>query len=151
MDFISAQGLLFTSKTYEDIYIKFKEEYSINYPDLFCLACSIGFTENLKLPVLEKGRELRVNFLNTDEKSTIIYTILLEDKSLNINIEDLLDKNRFTEYRKTLEEYAEGGMYYLTENIFPSHIKDNTAVKAYNDYITDIMSYAYTKSNETPF
>lgn len=151
MDFISAQGLLFTSKKYEDIYIKFKDEYSIGYADLFCLACSIGFVENLKQKVEEKGRELRVNFLNSDERATIIYTILLEDEDLNINLEDLLDKDRFYKYRKTLEEYAEGGMYYLTKNIFPSHIKDNTAVKAYNDYIIDIMSYAYDKSEETPF
>lgn len=152
MEFITAQGLLFTSKRFENIYLKFKNDYGISYPDLFCLVCSIGFIENKRTKLEEKGREMRVNyFSNNSEKTTIIYTILLEDKELNIEIEDLLNKDLFTRFRNVLEEYAEGGMCYLIENIFPAHIKDNTTVKAYDDYIVDIMSYVYDSYNKTPF
>lgn len=151
MDLLSSQRLIYTSEKYEGIYMEIANNKNISYHDIFLLVCSIGFRKGKKSPIKKRGREFRVNYLSSDEQKTIIYTILLEDPYLNITIEDLIKKDRFGEYIKVLEEYAEGGMDVLVEEVFPPNIHIETKGKAYNNYIIDIMSYVYEQSIDVPF
>lgn len=151
MDFLSSQTIIYTSEKYEGIYMEIANNKNIRYHDIFLLACSIGFRNGRRSPITRRGREFRSNYLSSDEQKTTIYTILLEDPYLNIRIEDLTKKEKFGEFKKVLEEYAEGGMDILVEEVFPPNIHINTKGKAYKNYIIDIMSYVYEQSIEVPF
>lgn len=151
MDFLSSQTLMYTSEKYENIYTEIGKNTKISYPELFTLACSIGFKKGKRTAVGKTGREFRSNYLSSDEQKTIIYTILLEDKDLRIDIEDLMNKERFAEYKKVLQEYAEGGMDILLKEALPPNIHIETNAKSYKNYIVDIMSYVYKESQELPF
>lgn len=151
MDFLSSQRIIYTSEKYEGIYIEIAKNSNISYHDIFMLVCSIGFKKRKKSVIEKRGREFRVNYLSSDEQKAVVYTILLEDPDLSIVLEDLMKKERFLEYGKVLEEYAEGGMDILVEEVLPPNIHIETEGKAYKDYIIDIMSYIYEESIEVPF
>jgi len=150
MGFLAKQRLIFTSKEYEDIYIKFNKSYDIPYQELFLICCTIGFKRNKKVKFKEKGREFRSNYWDDDSRVSA-YCILLNDKDLNITIEDFNDKDRYLEFQKTLEEYAQGGMQILLDEVFPPNIINNINSKPYDEFIIDIMSYVYKESNAVPF
>lgn len=150
MDYLSNQILLYTSEKYEEIYKEINSRFKITYAQLFTLMVAIGFKNNKKVPLLKYGREFRSTYLKEDSR-TIIYTILLSDKSLNIEFKDLIDNKKFKEYSKVLQEYAEGGMSFLIENIFPENIEKNTNSKNYDDYIFEIAKYVHTSCQKAPF
>lgn len=151
MNFLSSQTSLFTSEKYQNIYIKISEDTNISYHELFTLVCSIGFKKGRKTAFTKTGREFKCQHISSDEQKTVVYTILLQDENLEIEIEDLMNKDRFSEYKRVLQEYAEGGMDVLVEEALPPNIYIETKAKTYNNYIVDIMSYVYKESQETPF
>lgn len=150
MDYLSGQGIVYTSENYEGIYITMNEKYNIKYHELFILAASIGFKNNKRSPLNKNGREFRLSYF-TQEQKAVVYTILLLDDGLSIDTEDLLNKEMFRNFTKALEEYAEGGMDILIENALPANINKNTSEKEYNDYIVDIMSYLHKTIDEATF
>lgn len=150
MGFLAKQRLIYTSKEYEDIYLKIKDSYDIRYQDLFLLCSTIGFKNGRKVKFEKRGREFRSNYWDIDAR-TSVYTILLNDKDLNITIEDFNNRDRYSEYQKTLEEYAQGGMEILLEKVFPANILNNIQSKPYDEFIIDIMSYVYEEYTAVPF
>ncbi len=150
MDYLQSQILFYTSKKYEDIYLEIADKHKLSYAQLFTLLAAIGFKNNRRSSFSEKGREFRSSYLKDDAKS-IIYTILLSDEMLKLDVEDLIDKNRFKDYTKQLEEYADGGMEILIEEVFPPNIAVSTRSKKYSDYMVDIVSYVYKSTSDAPF
>lgn len=150
MDFLMDQHRLFTSKKYENVYFLFKEKYDISYDELFILCAAIGFKNNKRTPVGEKGREFRTNYFKRDSKATA-YSIILNDPELGRQIEKFEDKEFGREARATLEEYAETGMERLIENLFIRKWDGNKLDDSYDEYIVDIVSYVYGLSIELPF
>jgi len=144
------QALLYTSKKYEEIYIYFNNEFDIKYPDLFLLCASLGFKKDRKKRIVEQGREFRTNYLNSRQKATA-YSILLSDTEIGKNIE-AFESNEFRlKARKKLEDYAEGGMEILTEEVFGYRWDGNKLDSTYSEYEVDLLSYIYADSNEIPF
>lgn len=150
MDFLKKQMLIFTSKEYEDIYFKMQESYGIKYAHLFMLCCSLGFKRGKKVAFKDTGREFRSNYLDDDQRVTA-YCILLNDKDLNITLEDFEDADKHIHFRQTLEQYAQGGMEILLEEAFPPGIKNYINTKSYDEYLVDIMSCVYREANTVPF
>lgn len=150
MDFLKKQMLIYTSKEYEDIYLKMQEAYGIKYAYLFMLCCSLGFKRGRKVAFKETGREFRSNYLDDDQRISA-YSILLSDKDLNLSIEDFDDADRHPLYRQTLEQYAQGGMEVLVEEAFPPGVKNYINTKQYDEYLIDILSCAYKEANTVPF
>lgn len=150
MDFLKKQMLVYTSKEYEDIYKKIQEAYGIKYAQLFMLCCSLGFKKGRKISFKETGREFRSNYLNDDQRVSA-YSILLNDRNLNITLKDFENQDMYHKFRQTLEEYAQGGMEVLIEEAFPPGIKNYINTKKYDEYLIDIMSYIYNEANAVPF
>lgn len=150
MDFLKKQMLIYTSKEYEDIYIKLQESYGIKYAQFFMLCCSLGFKKGKKVKFKETGREFRSNYLSDDQR-VAAYCILLNDNNLNITLGDFEDPDKHLPFRQTLEQYAQGGMEVLLEEAFPPGVKNYINTKKYDEYLIDIMSYIYNEANVVPF
>lgn len=81
----------------------------------------------------------------------LFYTMYLND---NHTVEDLNDQNELRRYLKNdLVEYAEGGLKYLSEEVFSSTWNKNTLTlrEDYNDYLEDIMAFIKSENNEYIF
>ncbi|MBL4953032.1 hypothetical protein JK635_12490 [Neobacillus sp. YIM B02564] len=151
MDFLAGQALLYTSKKYEEIYFHLNQKYEIKYQDLFLLCATLGFKKNRKASIGERGRELRTNYLNTRQKATV-YSIILSDEELGRNIEAFDEDDGFPKKaRKRLEEYAEGGMEILVEEVFGHRWDGHKLDETYTEYEVDLLSYVYADSCEVPF
>ncbi|KEI07164.1 hypothetical protein Z957_09565 [Clostridium sp. K25] len=152
-DFLTEQQIIFnTSKKFEDVYIKLNDIADIKYQELFILCATIGFKNNRSNKVEKKGRELRSAYLNSDQKSSA-YSIILNENNIGKNIEKFEEKEFVFLAKKTLEEYAEGGMELLIKEAFPTkfNFEDEKLELRYDEYIIDIMSYVYRESTEVPF
>ena len=150
MDFLSEQQLVFTSKRYEVIYKSLNNLIDVKYHDLFMLCAVIGFRNNNKLTVEEKGREFRSNYLSREQKATA-YSIILNDNELEKKINRFEDREFIVKARKRLEEYAEGGMEILVNTVFKSKWNGEILDGSYDEYEIDIISYIYEQALEVPF
>jgi hypothetical protein len=151
MDFLARkQILVFTSKQYENIYIYLKDVYEIKYHDLFMLSASIGFRNNNPLPIGEKGREFRSNYLSNAQRATA-YSMILNHPTVGKDLEKFNQEDFPSIAKKILEEYAEGGMQILVRDVFRSKFKDGHLDKTYEEYDLDIISYVYEQSDVVPF
>lgn len=150
MDFLSEQQLVFTSKRYEAIYKSLNNLIDVKYHDLFMLCAVIGFRNNNKLTVEEKGREFRSNYLSREQKATA-YSIILNDNELEKKINRFEDREFIIKARKRLEEYAEGGMEILVNTVFKSKWNGEILDGSYDEYEIDIISYIYEQALEVPF
>lgn len=150
MDFLMGQSILYTSKRYEQIYIYFKDEYDIKYHELFCLCAALGFKYNIIEDVEEKGREFRSNYLNAYQKS-IMYSVILNDPELGKNLESFSDEGFVLKARKKLEQYAEGGMKKLVEEVFKTKFNSSGLDKTYDYYDVDIITFIYNENQQVPF
>ena len=150
MDFLSEQALLYTSKKYEPIYMHLNSVYEMKYQDIFLLCASLGYKKNKKVPLTDRGRELRTNYFNSKQKAAV-YTIILGDQEIGKNIEAFEDAKFRLNARKTLEQYAEGGMQILVDEVFTFRWDGNKLDESYTEYDLDITTYILTDSEEVPF
>jgi len=139
MDFLTDQRLIFTSKENENIYIFFNTKYKIEIAEIFLLCATIGYKKNLRVQYSEYGREFRSNYIKPSGRSSL-YSILL-DSNENISVEDFQNKENHNRYVKILQEYAEGGMFDLIENVFSIKYSNGFLDENYDLYIYDILKY----------
>jgi hypothetical protein len=150
MDFLMEQALIYTSKEYEEIYIHFNTKLDIKYQDLFLICASIGFKKNQKKRIEERGREFRTNYFNSRQKAAV-YSIILNDPDIGKNIEAFNESDFRLNARKKLEDYAEGGMKVLVEEVFGHRWDGNKLDSTYSEYEVDLLSYIYADTIEVPF
>ncbi|ERK30518.1 hypothetical protein [Clostridium intestinale] len=150
MDFLREQGLIFTSKKYEGVYISLNERYDISYDQLFTLCAVIGFKNNRYLEIESKGRQFRGSYLKMDSRASL-YSIILNDTDFGKQIDSFENNEYQKKCTKKLEKYAEGGMEILVEEVFRGKWGTNKLDERYDEYIIDIISYVYEKSGDLPF
>lgn len=150
MDFLTGQRLIFTSERYGSIYGHFIENYGIKLAELFLMAMTIGFYHNRRVERKGEGRQFRSNYFSTQERSSV-YTMLLTDPEMGKAIEHFEEKEFQFKARKVMEEYAEGGMKILVEEVFMGNWDGNTLDKTYKEYEVDILSYISQLIDDTPF
>lgn len=150
MDFLSGQGILYTSQKYGNIYQVLNKSLEIKYHELFILCAAIGFKNNQKANFTLKGREFKTNFFSRDQRSTA-YAIILNDPEFGKKIEQFDDNSFVLQSRKLLEQYAEGGMNILVDRVFGAKWSGEFLDERYSEYIIDIMSFIYEEALELPF
>ena len=138
-------------KKYEDIYtvLVTKKKIFSNMQQLFFFSASIGFKKKLK-ESFEAGQDIRADHLSSDNLE-LFYTIYLNDKK---NLELLNDQNELRKYLKNdMVECAEGGLKYLSEEVFTNTWNKNTLTlrEDYDDYLEDIMVFVHSESSEDLF
>lgn len=151
MSFLQHSGLIiYASDKYDDIYMRINQEFKIDYKNVFLLAASLGARKGIKKPVQKRGREFRASYLNQEEEQ-LAYAIVLNDKDIGKNIE-MFDNAEFRfEGRKVLQEYAEGGMSVLVDNVFNERWNGIKLDSRYNNYGIDIMKFLIAELNQVPF
>lgn len=150
LDFLSEQSLLYTSREYEDIYIHLGESMKLAYHEVFILFASIGAKYGQKEPFSNRGREMRTNYFNRDQRD-LAYSIILNDNELGKNIESFSDKEFFNQGRKLLESYAQAGASILISDVFKAHWDGKRLDRNYKEYEFDLLTYVYQKIEEAPF
>ncbi|MEM5687269.1 hypothetical protein AAHB49_16190 [Bacillus cereus] len=80
-----------------------------------------------------------------------MYTIILNDETNGKNIELFNDPEFRKEARKIIEEYAEGGMDILVEEVFKEKWNGIKLDAKYDNYDVDIMKYLIANLNKVPF
>ncbi|WP_099157060.1 hypothetical protein [Virgibacillus ndiopensis] len=150
MDFLLDQILFFTSEKHQEIYIHLNSKFDIKYQDLFSICASIGFKNNRKTPIENRGREFRSNYLNSNQRATA-YSIILADPEIGKSIEQFDDSEFRRKAKRRLEEYAEGGIEILIEEVFGNCWDGNKLDQNYTEYEIDILGYIYFDTKEVPF
>ena len=152
MDFLANQIILKSSNRYVGIYKFFRETYSIKYHELFTLVASLGFVRNNKEQTTEKsnGIEFRSNYFNNSQKSSI-YSIILNDPEVGKQVEKFDDEDSILIYRKLIEDYAEGGMSILIDEVFGKKWNGVTLDDDYTEYDVDIISFYLAYQQQVPF
>lgn len=150
MDFLTEQILIYTSEKNQDIYQYFREKYDIKYHELFTICASIGYKNNSKVKIEQRGREFRSNYFNMGQRS-IMYSIILSDNNIGKNIEKFDDREFRVNSKRMLEEYAEGGLEILIDEVFKSRWDNHMLDRTYQEYDIDVLSYIYMQDQEVPF
>lgn len=150
MDFLQEQILIYTSEKNQDIYQHLREDYDIKYHELFTICATIGHKNNRQEKIEQRGREFRSNYFNVNQRS-IMYSIIISDNELGKNIEEFDNRDFRLKSKKMIEEYAEGGLEILIEEVFQSRWDGYKLDRNYQEYDIDVMSYIYMKEQEVPF
>ncbi|WP_283692846.1 hypothetical protein [Clostridium perfringens] len=150
MDFLREQGLIYTSKKYEEIYRLFANKYGISYDQLFTLCAVIGFRNNRMAEREEKGREFRGSYFKMENRASL-YSIIINDSELGKMMESFDNSEYHKRCIDKLVMYSEGGMDILVEEVFRGKWGANKLDERYDEYIIDIISYVYGESIALPF
>src|SRR5699024_1182382 len=151
MSFLQEPGMLiYDSEKYDDIYIRINKEFKINYKNIFLLSASLGARKGVKLPVEKRGREFRASYLSEEEEE-LAYAIVLNDGDTGKNIEVFDDPEFRFKGSKVLQEYAEGGMSVLVDNVIKEKWNGIKLDSRYDNYGVDIMKYLIAELNQVPF
>lgn len=138
-------------KKYEDIYnvLVTKKHLFSNMQELFFLAASIGFKKHLK-ESFESGLDMHADYFS-QESVELFFTLYLNDKQ---DVESINNSEEIKSYLKNdVVEYAEGGLKYLTENVFTNTWNQNTLSlrEDYDEYLEDIMAFVKSENEEDLF
>jgi len=142
--------LIYSSLKYEEIYIKVSKDLKITYKNIFLLCAALGARTGRTVAVAKRGREFRASYFNESEEN-LIYTIILNDETNGKNIELFSDPEFRKKARKIIEEYAEGGMDILIEEVFKEKWNGVKLDEKYDNYDVDIMKYLIANLNKVPF
>lgn len=142
--------LINRSKKYDNIYDYFYRRKSFTMSELFTLCAVIGFVNNNKVSFKDKGKDLRSEYISTNELMNL-YTIMIKSNFINAALDDFNDTNFRKEKFKDIEEYAEGGMKILVEEVFIGNWDGHELNTSYNKYEIDILSYINDKRRSDPF
>lgn len=138
------------SKKYDNIYDYFYKKSSFTMSELFTLCAVIGFTNNNKVSFSDKGKDIRSEYVSTNELMNI-YTIMIKSRAINATLDDFSNPTFRKEKFKDIEEYAEGGMQILCEEVFVGNWDGYELNSNYNKYEIDILSYINEKRRSCAF
>lgn len=150
MDFLLKDQSFHTSLKYEPIYIHFNQKYNLGYKDLFLVCATLGAKEGKRSKIENRnGREFRSTFFS-DRERKLAYSIILNDEEYGKDIEKFSSLDFPREARKLLEEYAEGGMDILVEEVFKDKWNGHKLVDDDN-YEIDLLQFVLATHKEVPF
>lgn len=145
-----AEMLIYSSQKFEDIYMKINKDLKITYKNIFLLCAALGARSGRTEPVTKRGREFRASYFNESEEN-LVYTIVLNNEKNGKNIELFNDPEFRKEARKIIEQYSEGGMNILVEEVFKEKWNGIKLDEKYDNYEVDIMKYLIANLNKVPF
>jgi len=142
---------IYKSKKYENIYdVLSNKKHLFKMSELFTLCAVIGFKNNMQLPVAKRGTEMRSEHFKKD-CFPVIFSMILSDSDIGGDIEKFEDYEFTKSAFKKIEEYAEGGMQFLCQNVFENKWNGNTLDTEYDEYEIDILRYVYDEQNKEVF
>lgn len=157
MGLIKGREIVFNvDEKYTDIYNYFTKKNDgidgIDTGTLFLLSAAIGFKNSRKSKLIKKDKQTRGSFLIPDEES-LIYNMAYSDEVFNGNLEKLAsdDKETINEIKNLYEEYANGGMEILVENVFKDHWDGIELERSYEKHHYDLSRFIASEIKNVPF
>lgn len=138
------------SKKYESIYEYFYKSKTFGMSELFTICAVIGFINGKRVPFSDKGKDTRSEFFSSNDL-TKIYIIMMKSEDINATLDDFANPNFIKEKFKVIEEYAEGGMQILVDEVFKGNWNGTELTKSYKKYEIDILSYINEIRSKVPF
>lgn len=138
------------SKKYDSIYEYFLKNKSFSMSELFTLCTVIGFINNTRIPYTDRGKDIRSEYFS-DRDLMKIYVIMMKSNDINATIDDFSNINFRKDNFKIIEEYAEGGMKILVDEVFKGNWNGSELSRNYKKYEIDILSYINEVRNRVPF
>lgn len=140
---------------YTNIYDYFTNNNNVKKIDtrtLFLLAASIGFKHSRKSSLEKKGKETRASFLKVDEEN-LIFNMAYSDEIFSNDLEKLAqnDKDNLPKIKKIYEEYANGGMEVLIEEVFKDNWNGYELNNDYSKYYYDLARFILIETKAAPF
>ncbi|MDN5343815.1 MULTISPECIES: hypothetical protein [Oceanotoga] len=134
---------IFISEKYSGIYESLCDE-KLEIKDLFYLCAVIGFKNNHKEKIEKKQKEFNSSYYS-DKSIFLSFYSMIFDK-INYNFEEMKNESFFNNYFKDIEEYAEGGMSILLEEVIKNNYNKNTNSlnPRYKDkFLFDVLNKMY--------
>ena len=142
---------IYKSKKYENIYdVLVNKKHLFKMSELFTLCAAIGFKNNIKLPVEKKGTEMRSEHFRKD-CLPVVYSMIVNDPYIGGDIDKFEDYEFIKSAFKKIEEYAEGGMQILCQEVFENKWDKNVLDEEYDEYGVDILRYIYDEQDKPVF
>lgn len=142
---ITDDSRLYTDSRFDDIYNLFAEKYSIKVHELFSIATAVGYKRNKREAFNTKGKEFRFMLLSENNKA-LMHMIILKEL-----LERVDDSNFEQTFKKYVQEYANGGMEILIDEVFRQNFRNGLLEKDYNEYDVDLLTFIKREINELPF
>ena len=147
--------LIGRSNKYEGIYEYFNNKKIFSMSELFTLCAVIGFTNNRKVDFRSdsknKGKDIRSEYFANNELMNI-YTIMIKSQDIKANIDDFANYEFIRSAFRIIEQYAEGGMEILCEDVFCDNWDKDTLLGGNEKhYEADILNYINAKRSEDKF
>src|SRR5699024_5415372 len=155
MSFLKDSSIVFVSdKKYDAIYKSLstmEDSYKkVDYKYLFLLSVTIGFKNSIRVPVENKGREIRASYYTQNEESLLI-NMLMADPDINHDIEWLMDSENFGEIRKIINEYANAGMEIICNRGLDDYWDGENLVKNDSTIIFELSKCVLSEISNVPF
>ncbi|MBE1303381.1 hypothetical protein G4W71_04915 [Clostridium botulinum] len=129
------------SKRFEDIYdVLVNKKHIFKMAELFTLCAAIGFKNNRRIKIKSRGKEIRSEHFK-ENQLTVIYSIMINSKCINADLDNFRDYEFIKQAFKHLEEYAEGGMGILCEQVLKEKFNGVYLDDNYDQYEIDILRY----------
>jgi hypothetical protein len=144
----SNRSMIFDA-AYENIYGYFSKKLEIQYAELFTLCVSVGFRNNLRIPIKNRGKEFKAHTFRNLRYS--LYSIILNHNEFGRDIEKFKEPNFQNTVINLLQEYANGGMKILCDEVFRHNWTGNELDPSYDEYLIDVMTYVMEEGNKAPF
>lgn len=154
MSFLKESSIIFVSdEKYDDMYkslSSMEDSYKIDYKYLFLLSAAIGFRNSIRVPVGNKGREIRASYYTQNEESLLI-NMLMADPDIDHDIEWLMDPENLGEIRKIINEYANAGMEIICNNGLDDYWDGEELVKNDSTIIFELSKFVLSEISNVPF
>lgn len=149
--YLSDNFPIWKSKKYENIYdVLVNKKHLFKMSELFTLCATIGFKNDTKLPIAKRGTEMRSEHFRKD-CLPIVYSMIVNDPCIGGDIDKFEDYEFTKSAFKKIEEYAEGGMQILHQEVFEDKWDGSSLDEEYDEYEIDILRYIYDEQDKPAF
>ncbi len=136
------------SKRFESIYnLLVNKKHLFKMNELFTLAAAVGFKNNKRVKLEQKGTEMRSEHFKENQLAAL-YSIMLNSSDINADLESFRDYDFVKNAFKIIEEYSEGGMEILCDEVFEDKWNGINLDEEYNEYEIDLLRFVYDDYNE---
>lgn len=137
---------LFADEKYNSIFEYFtrNEDVKIDNKHLFILAAAIGFKNEKKIDTKTNGKEILASFFTTHEEE-LLMNIVMQDNSVNNNLELLNEIISTKEGRKIIEAYVNGGLELMIDEAFFDSWDGQQLSATYEHNHFDLLKFVYSQ------
>lgn len=141
------------SKKYDNIYEVLVGKRIFTMAELFTFAASIGFKRNRRVNFEnDRGKDIRSEYF-FPQHLMVLYSLMLNDSDTGKDLNIFKDVEQLKKGMKVIEEFAEGGMEVLCEEVFEHKWDASSKLldDKWKDYEIDLARFVYKEDTTVGF